>query len=172
MGAGATKVRSAVDGRAYEVQGGFADAQAAADMLATLRGRMRQVAQAVPAGTPVGERLRRNFTDRTELREKGTEGFLYSLINKGTETNTSFTVNKGDSVVLCIRSAEAPYRVHDENLLTFVAVHELAHMGCETYGHNEEFKRVFEMLLSVAETSGAWRRETFNGQRMYCGIKL
>lgn len=55
----------------------------------------------------------------------------------------SHTVNKGQDIKLCLADG-------DFNLLTFVALHELAHVMSDSIGHTEEFYQHFKFLLKEA----------------------
>ena len=50
---------------------------------------------------------------------------------------TSYSVNKGEKIVLCLRSRDGKDRLIDENTLTFVSIHELAHIMTKSVGHTE-----------------------------------
>ena len=59
---------------------------------------------------------------------------------------TSYSLNKGEKIVFCLRSEETK-QLHDINIIMFVAIHELAHVMSVTIGHNEEFYTNFRFLL-------------------------
>ena len=55
--------------------------------------------------------------------------------------------------------------------MTFVAIHELAHIMSKTYGHNEEFRKNFRWLLEQAEYAGIYTHEDYSLRpQEYCGI--
>jgi hypothetical protein len=82
---------------------------------------------------------------------------------------TSYTVNKGERVVLCMRSRDAD-ALYPENVLFSVLLHELAHVASLSEGHGPEFNENLELLTRAAENSGLLRRERVSLN--YCGIPL
>ena len=60
---------------------------------------------------------------------------------------TSYSVNKGEKVVLCLRSRNSKEELVDENILMFVALHEMGHICTKSIGHTEEFWTNFKWLL-------------------------
>ena len=54
---------------------------------------------------------------------------------------TSYSVNKGEILVFCIRSKET-FKIHNLNELLYVAIHEIAHIGCPEVGHTELFFKI------------------------------
>ena len=64
---------------------------------------------------------------------------------------TSYTVNKGERIVLCLRSSQG--KLHQENLIFYVLLHELAHimsLSTSTEYHNQEFKDNLNWLVTQA----------------------
>jgi len=59
---------------------------------------------------------------------------------------TSYTINKGEKIVFCIRSKLLD-NIHDMNTLMYVVIHEMSHVGCPEYGHTALFKKIFKFLL-------------------------
>ena len=51
----------------------------------------------------------------------------------------SFNLNKGEKVVLCIRTRDKKEELIEENTITFVAIHELAHVMTKSVGHTDEW---------------------------------
>jgi len=88
-----------------------------------------------------------NDPDVNRLREryKQTKLFLSDSIE-------TYTVNKGEKIVMCIHNHRNDRKTlhEDINLLTFVALHELAHVVCITVDHTDEFWDTFRFLLTEA----------------------
>jgi hypothetical protein len=55
---------------------------------------------------------------------------------------TSYTINKGEELSICLKS-KTTGNFHDINLLMYVAIHEMAHMACPEIGHDDLFKKIF-----------------------------
>ena len=62
------------------------------------------------------------------------------------EKYTSYTINKGEKIVFCLRS-KVIENIQDMNTLMYVVIHELGHVGCPEYGHTPLFKKIFKFLL-------------------------
>ena len=54
------------------------------------------------------------------------------------EKNTSYTINKGEKIVICLRS-KFLNEIHDINTIMYVVIHELAHVACPEFGHTPLF---------------------------------
>lgn len=62
--------------------------------------------------------------------------------------NESYTLEK-KKIFLCMVDKDGKY--YDENTLTYVLLHELAHVRCDDYqDHSENFHRIFNGLLETA----------------------
>lgn len=67
--------------------------------------------------------------------------------------NESYTINKED-VFLCLKDEKGDY--YNENMLTYVALHEIAHAICDEVGHTQKFHDIFEDLLDKAYHLGLY----------------
>ena len=67
--------------------------------------------------------------------------------------NKSYTINK-QKVYLCLKDENGDY--YNDNMLIYVALHELAHVLCDEIGHTPKFKNIFEELLVKAERQGVY----------------
>jgi hypothetical protein len=82
-------------------------------------------------------------------------------------------VNKGEQIVFCLRSKRSRNKLHDLNLLMYVAIHECAHVACPSFGHGAEFKKVFAFLTKVAIEIGIYQKIDFNNKPVeYCGLVI
>lgn len=85
---------------------------------------------------------------------------------------TSYSVNKGEELVFCLRSKKNN-KLHDINDLMYVAVHEIAHIGCPEIGHTPLFKNINKFLLERAAQVNLYKFENYKvTQKEYCGITL
>lgn len=86
---------------------------------------------------------------------------------------SSYTLNKGDLMALCVRSKENPYALHDYQTMLFVVIHELAHVACVSRGHGAEFVETFKWLLHNAAESGMYIPVDYSKSPItYCGVKV
>ena len=89
-----------------------------------------------------------------------------------TSEYTSYSINKGEQLVFCIRS-KSTKKLHDSNLLMYVAVHELAHTACPETGHTPLFNTIFEFLLERAIELHLYEYEDYVSNPIeYCGMRL
>jgi len=164
---------SSKDGEIYRVNDSDDDTDAAADVLATVRQNLRRLVAGLEVGDAgeltreqqqrVGETLRRRF-ERIRFSE--------NPFRSPSSSSTSFTVNKGDEVVLCLRDV-ASRDIHDLNTIMYVAIHELAHVACPEVGHTALFLRTFTYLLREAVRLGVYRDEDYiKKPARYCGIVI
>lgn len=85
---------------------------------------------------------------------------------------TSYSVNKGEELNMCIRS-KVTNQFHSINELLYVAIHEIAHIGCPEVGHTKLFYDINKFLLKQAMEYNIYNYVNYNAQPMeYCGIKL
>jgi hypothetical protein len=68
-------------------------------------------------------------------------------------SNKSFTINK-KHVYICAKDENGQY--YDDNMLTYVILHELAHVLCDEVGHTEKYKQIFRSLLERAHKAGLY----------------
>ena len=61
----------------------------------------------------------------------------------------------------------------DINTLTFVALHELAHLMTQSFGHKTEFWKNFKFLLKEAKEIGIYQPDDYKkSPKEYCGMKI
>ena len=60
----------------------------------------------------------------------------------------SYTINK-HKMHLCVKDENNDY--YDDNMLIYVALHELSHVLCDEIGHTPKFWAIFEDILEKAE---------------------
>lgn len=159
-------ITSTVDGRTYKVQD-LEDKQQAADLLAQMRERVL--------------RLMEHFK-RDEYKDNKIVQRLFQRCNPDNIREgaydpqyTSYTVNKGEEIVFCLRSRKMNKfnKLHDVNLLTFVCLHELSHICNDTVGHDEGFHKVFDYMLAEAKKLNLYSPQSFNGSEVeYCGLTV
>ena len=55
----------------------------------------------------------------------------------------------------------------------YVAIHELAHIGCPEIGHTPLFNKIFRFLLNIGIEIGVYKHEKYRQTRPeYCGMTL
>lgn len=89
-------------------------------------------------------------------------------------SDTSYTINKGDSVYVCLRKKDQPNQLESEDLIFFVMIHECAHIGnYNGWGHDDRFWTVFKFLLHEAVLAGVYTPIDYEREpQYYCGLKI
>lgn len=86
---------------------------------------------------------------------------------------TSYSVNKGEQIIFCLRSKKMVNKLHDINLMMYVVLHEMAHVACPSVGHTEEFKMIFAFFCEEAIKINLYQKIDFhNDPREYCGMTI
>lgn len=83
-----------------------------------------------------------------EIKEKLTEVHPIARKLRFYSAKKSYTINK-EKVHICLRDENSNY--YNDNMLMYVALHELAHVLCDEIGHTEKFNAIFDELLIRAE---------------------
>lgn len=154
---------SKVDNRKYLVQN-HSDKQQAADNLATIRKNLVKLVQ----------ELKKKNESNVDI-ERMVNNFNPDNITESTKDNkfTSYSVNKGEKIVFCLRSRDEKNKLVDINIMMFVALHELAHTMTKSIGHTEEFWNNFRILLKNARKMGIYKRVNYDEKPVdYCGTKI
>jgi hypothetical protein len=156
-------VKSTVDGREYLVQS-LPDKQEAANLLARIRANLKGLVEHVKkiaADDPRTLRIVRNFNP--DALSEGTDNTRY----------TSYSINKGEKIVFCLRARDGSKRLEDLNMMMFVAIHELGHICTEEVGHTPTFWDNFKWLLEHAVNVGLYQKQDFkNKPQEYCGMMV
>lgn len=160
------EVKSTVDGRTYKVRD-MADKQDAADLLARIRLKL----------TTLCDGLEKKYPDKAQIKlivknfRSDPNRFLEATPDA---QHTSYSVNKGESIHLCLRQREAMNEsLVGENVMMFVAIHELAHIATESIGHGPDFWNNMGFLLKEAEAVGLYSYTDFRAQPVsYCGMQI
>lgn len=160
------KVRSKVDGKLYRVRD-MKDKQEAADLLARVRGKMHKMynyLQEKYPDKPQVQRLLQRFEANPERLLEATPD----------AEHPSFSVNKGEIVHLCLRQRDGGQEnLVNENIMMFVALHEMGHMITDSVGHEPDFWNNFGWLLREAEKAGVYQYQDFKAHPvLYCGTKI
>jgi predicted metal-dependent hydrolase len=158
-------VKSTVDGQSYLVRN-LPDKQDAADRLARTRAKLLRLMKSLKqthAEKPFVAQLIRNFDADPSRFSESTPDASY----------TSYSVNKGEKVYMCLRQRNEKEDLVNENVITFVALHEMAHIGTVDVGHTPLFWNNFGWLLKQAEEIQIYEYTDFSAHPVeYCGIHI
>lgn len=83
-----------------------------------------------------------------ERLHKLTKDTLFSE-NLLDDVHVSYTINKGDEIVLCLRD-KTDDKLMGKNIVMYVVIHELSHIACPELGHTDLFIKIFKFLLKNA----------------------
>lgn len=98
-----------------------------------------------------------------------------NIIENSSDEYTSYTVNKGDQIVFCLRSRNDKDKneLHDYNLIMYVALHEISHVACPEQGHTKLFHEIFNFICSEAIKLDMYTKIDFNKKpQEYCGMTI
>ena len=96
--------------------------------------------------------------------------------NFGNESIMTQTVNKGKSIIFCLRYDDNK-KIYGINLLTYVALHELSHIVSPTHTigkyHDNNFIEIFKLILIEAKKIGIYDNINFKKYPIiYCKEKI
>ena len=159
-------VTSTVDGRSYKVRD-LPDKQEAANLMASVRMKIVKLYGELKEKFPDKPQIRqwvRNFSPDPNRFEEATPD----------AEHTSYSVNKGEKVHLCLRQREGPNEtLVNENIMVFVSLHEMAHVITPSLGHGPDFWNNFAWLLKQAEERGIYSYQNFKAHPVaYCGLNI
>ena len=158
-------VKSDVDGESYLVRN-LPDKQEAANRLSRVREkllRLRKYLEQTHKSKPFVQNMLKNFDCSANRFSESTPDAQY----------TSYSVNKGEKVYMCLRQRDDKERLVDEPILVFVALHEMAHTGTQSLGHTPEFWNHFAWLLEQAEHIQIYEFKDFAAHPVeYCGVHI
>lgn len=156
-------VKSKLDNKEYLVRTA-SNSEEAANLLSKLSTRLETFVNSMVEKYPKDDkvnRLRRRFNP-AKISESSADSEY-----------TSYSVNKGEKIVFCLRSKDKEQQLHDFNTITFVALHELAHLMTESIGHTEEFWDNFRYILKHAIQHGYYEKQNFRERPIkYCGTMI
>ena len=158
-----TYVTSSVDNKKYLVRN-LPDKKKAANILANTRQKLVTLCDILE------KKYRKNKSIIRLIQNLGPDNLTES---DGGSKYTSYAVNKGEKIVFCLRSRNSKEELVDENLLMFVALHELAHVMTKSIGHTEEFWNNFKFLLKHAIENNLYKKHNFRKKpEKYCGTTI
>ena len=163
-------VKSNIDNREYLVRN-LPDSQEASDLLAKIHSNNKKLIEVVNTEANQKEYTKQNIIDIERLTKNYRNGNI-SESNPGNKY-TSYSINKGEKIVFCIRSKNGSNKLEPLNTMLFVSIHELAHLMTKSIGHNEEFWNNMRFLLKEAIKANIYTQEDYmNNPVDYCGTVI
>lgn len=137
----------------------------AADLLANVTDKCKQLVKYMGDTHPDKENVSRLVT-----------GFNPQKIMETLPTSkfTAYSENKGEKLAFCLNKKKGDNSdLIDEHTLTFVAIHELAHVMTLSVGHKSEFWSNFKFLLENAKEANIHQPRDYKKEpREYCSMKI
>ena len=159
-------IKSKIDGNKYYVQKkeSLTDMSETSDHIAKIVNRIKALI----------EHLKKTYPDdkRTIILEKNFDptSVLEAPIVKG---QTSYSINKGEKIMLCLRTRDGHEELIELNTMMFVTLHEIAHVCTVSIGHTEEFWENFKWILEEAINIGIYSKQEFSKNPVnYCGMTI
>jgi hypothetical protein len=154
---------SDVDGERYCVRE-RSKMELAANLLATVTQKCKDLVSYCAKKFPDDERVHR-------LVQK----FNPTKISETLPTSeyTAYSENKGEKLAFCLNKRKNGTELIDINTLTFVAIHELAHIMTSSEGHKQEFWQNFKFLLEQAKDANIYQPVDYKKKpEPYCGMDI
>ena len=162
--------KSNINGESYLVREDMEDSQEASDMLAKISINCSKLVDHLMKPEQIDGNMK-HLKDR-----------ILSLKNRWNPKNisesspdnkyTSYSINKGEKIVFCIRSKKNGNLV-DLNTMMFVAIHEMAHLMSESIGHTPEFWKNMKYLLHRGEEIDIYKHIDYSNDSIeYCGVMI
>lgn len=135
-----------------------------ADLLARVTNKLEEVVKYMKKKYPTREnvqRMAKRFNPRKISETLPTSQY------------TAYSENKGEKLAFCTTTKKDGNKLIDENTLTFVAIHELAHVMTESVGHTKEFWQNFKFLLKNSVKMGIYTPVDYKKKpKSYCGMNI
>ena len=161
-------VKSDIDNEFYLVRD-LPNSQQAANMLSRIKNNMLLISAYLE------KRKNNKYKKYAKYISRLTKKLKYTKIHErgNDDTYTSYSVNKGEQIVFCLRSKKDKSKIHDINLIMYVAIHEMGHVACPEYGHTKLFKELFAFLTQIAIELNIYRKIEFKQNPIeYCGLTI
>ena len=155
---------SSIDGERYLVRD-LPDKEDAANLLSLIKSNIYTLSDHL-------YQSKNNYPKFEQYISQLKKNLKFTIINESSSSGsyTSYSVNKGEQIVFCLRS-KYTNKLHDINLLMYVVIHELGHVACPEYGHTNLFLEIFSFLLHHAIKLKLYKKIDFNNYPSeYCGL--
>lgn len=175
--------KSVVDDAYYLVRDRL-DKNRAANLLATIKKNIFDITEYMYRRLLAIDRLteidRERYHSNKQYIEQLKTNISNVVIMESNESSryTSYSVNKGEEIVFCIRSKTLSKLMdgndmHDTNLIMYVALHEISHVACPEKDHTPLFLKIFNFICNEAVTMGIYKKIDFNNKsEEYCGMMI
>ncbi len=89
-------------------------------------------------------------------------------------SETSYTIDKGRAMYICLRNKSDPHTLVDENTLLFTMLHEISHIAnYRGWGHGNDFWACFKFILHEAQLAGIYQPVDYaRHPTVFCGLVI
>jgi len=169
-----TYVKSDLDGKVYLVRNNH-DKQLAANTLAKIKQNFINLSEYL-----YSNRDNEDMKDYKIYIDRLHDRVYNIIIIESTQDSlyTSYSINKGEQIVFCLRSRKLINELHDINLMMYVCLHEISHVASPSYepeynNHGPILKKVFSFMLDQAEKINIYKKINFKEHpEEYCGLTI
>ena len=157
------KIESSINGNKYYVRN-LPDKEKAANKLAEIGDSLK---------TLIGS-LNEKDPEKGEYIQKLKDMFNPEYITENIPGSiyVAYSVNKGEELSICIREKDTEKFI-DNNIIIFVAIHELSHIMTPESGHTPLFWDNMKYLLEQASVSGIYQPQDYSQNPVtYCGMEI
>lgn len=168
-------IKSQIDGKYYLVRN-VKDKQRASNLLSKLKRDIFRLNDHLMSNIDSGDNYKNNKQYILQLNKNIQD--MYIRESSSYSLQTSYTVNKGESIIFCIRSKDINKylntdNIHDYNIIMYVTLHEIAHVACPEYGHTPLFNSIFRFFCEEGIKLGIYNKEDFKSNPVeYCGMTI
>ena len=154
---------SDVDGERYCVRK-KGDLKKTAGLLAKVNTKLKKIVEYLGKKYPEKESIKR-------LVKKYNPNRIKEILP--TSQHVAYSENKGEKLAFCLNKKKNGEELIDENTLTFVALHELAHIMTKSVGHTKEFWDNFKFLLEEAVKIKIYQPVNYKEKPItYCSMEI
>jgi hypothetical protein len=157
------KIEATVNGKKYYVRN-LPDRNEAANKLATIGNSLQSLIDS----------LNEEEEEKGKYNKQLKESFNPDYITENIPGSTyvAYSVNKGEELSLCVREKDTEVFM-DNNIILFVAIHELSHIMTPETGHTPLFWNNMKYLLEKASSMGIYTPTDYSkNPETYCGMEI
>lgn len=157
------KIEATVNGKKYYVRN-LPDRTEAANKLATIGNSLQSLIDSLD------EKEEEKGKYNKQLKESFNPDYITENIPGS--TYVAYSVNKGEELSLCVREKDTDVFM-DNNIIIFVAIHELSHIMTPETGHTPLFWNNMKYLLEKASAMGIYTPTDYSkNPETYCGMEI
>ena len=157
------KIEATVNGKKYYVRN-LPDRTEAANKLATIGNSLQSLIDSLD------EEEEEKGKYNKQLKESFNPDYITENIPGS--TYVAYSVNKGEELSLCVREKDTEVFM-DNNIILFVAIHELSHIMTPETGHTPLFWNNMKYLLEKASSMAIYTPTDYSkNPETYCGMEI